>query len=69
LDDSLAGPDRKVEPTVGTNAQVGLELIVSVVRIALRARVGVRRLVPRFLGKVAVLDGDVDLGGHASIIP
>src|SRR5439155_14635460 len=58
------GTHGEVMPTVRAHPERRLELVVPIVRGALRARV--RVLLPRRLWDVPMLDGDVDPGGHAT---
>src|SRR5205807_3278760 len=60
--DARARSHRKVVAALGTDPEVGLQLVVAVVRVA--ARAGVRMTALRRLGRVLVLDGDVDPGAH-----
>jgi hypothetical protein len=55
---------------LGADTKVLRQLVVAVVRAALRAGVRVRLLVGCRLGKIAVLDRDVDALRHgASLVP
>ena len=65
--DPLARLDREVVPALGADPEVRVQLVVPVVRAA--ARAGVRVLLRRRLGRLLVLDRDVDLGvGHRGIL-
>jgi hypothetical protein len=61
--DSLPSRDAEVVATLRADEEAGLELVVPVVRIALRARVLVALARFRFRGAL-VLDGNVDTAGH-----
>src|SRR5207245_6769725 len=62
--DAAAGAHGEVMPAMRADPERRLELVVPIVRGALRARV--RVLLPRRLWDVPMLDGDVDPGGHAT---
>jgi hypothetical protein len=64
LRDALPRLERKVVAAVRAHVQVARELVLAVMRVALRAGVRVRLLIPTGFRQIAMLDRDVDPLGH-----